>query len=290
MANHQITLTPRGHEQATTAGHRLVEMLKADDNILFYTSPYKRTRQTTEDILNVLDDNRVPYKVHEEPRIREQDFGNFQGESQEMERIWEDRAHYGHFFYRIPHGESAADVYDRCATFNETLFRQFSSDKFPSILVLVTHGIWARVFLMKWYRWTYEEFESLQNIPHCQFIIMERGPDTHKFTLKTKMRTWTHHDEDGGLNDVALDKHDKNSIAYEEELQRLRQKEDMIRGKFIQAQRAGVAQQHYIEQTVLPELTPSLSSDSRLEQIKRNGLNDSENSLYNHVNVLGQDG
>jgi broad specificity phosphatase PhoE len=68
-----------------------------------------------------------------------------------MERMWSERADYGHFFYRIPNGESAADAYDRIAGFNESLWRQFGDAKFPSVCVLVTHGLMTRVFLMKWY-------------------------------------------------------------------------------------------------------------------------------------------
>lgn len=156
---------------------------------MFYTSPYIRARQTCNDIIEGIKDvEGVDFRIHEEPRMREQDFGNFQSTPEEMEEIWEERAHYGHFFYRIPHGESAADVYDRVASFNETLFRQFQQDDFPNILILVTHGIWARVFLMKWFRWSFEEFESLRNIPHCQYLIMKR--EESKFYLKTPLKTW----------------------------------------------------------------------------------------------------
>ena len=68
--------------------------------------------------------------------MREQDFGNFQPCSAEMERMWQERADYGHFFYRIPNGESAADAYDRVSGFNESLWRQFGEDDFPSVRVL----------------------------------------------------------------------------------------------------------------------------------------------------------
>lgn len=167
-----------------------VEDGKNPRSILFYTSPYERARQTCKGIIEGIKDlEGVEYKVNEEPRMREQDFGNFQSTPEEMESIWEQRAFYGHFFYRIPHGESAADVYDRVSSFNETLFRQFLRDSFPNVLVLVTHGIWARVFLMKWFRWSYEEFESLRNIPHCQFLLMKQGEDL-KYQLKTPLRTW----------------------------------------------------------------------------------------------------
>ncbi len=65
--------------------------------------------------------------------------------------MWQERADYGHFFYRIPNGESAADAYDRVSGFNESLWRAFGDGEFPSVLVLVTHGLMSRVFLMKWY-------------------------------------------------------------------------------------------------------------------------------------------
>ncbi|KAK7206687.1 histidine phosphatase superfamily [Myxozyma melibiosi] len=187
VPNHKVPLTARGHEQARAAGVRLRETLLPGENVLIYTSPYRRTRETTQGIVSQLDG--IDYRVYEEPRLREQDFGNFQFHETEMAKIWKERARYGHFFYRIPNGESAADVYDRCAGFNETLFRQFSSDKFAKVLVLVTHGLMSRVFLMKWYRWTVERFESLRNVSYCEFVTMERQ-DTGKYLLKTKMLTW----------------------------------------------------------------------------------------------------
>lgn len=191
IPNHKVPLTNHGHEQALEAGKLLKSLLKEDDSICFYTSPYLRARQTTNDIIEGIKDTGVKYVIEEEPRMREQDFGNFQSTKEEMQRIWVERAKYGHFFYRIPYGESAADVYDRCASFDASLFRHFARDTFPSILVLVTHGIWARVFLMKWFRWTVEYFEDLQNVPHCTWIVMEKDPKTQKYRLNTHLQTWS---------------------------------------------------------------------------------------------------
>ena len=144
-------------------------LLKPDDTLQIFTSPYRRTRETTEGLLRTLTAqqsfdpsdpdyesapsplSRQKIKVWEEPRLREQDFGNFQPCSAEMERMWQERADYGHFFYRIPNGESAADAYDRVSGFNESLWRQFGDVDFPSVCVLVTHGLMTRVFLMKWW-------------------------------------------------------------------------------------------------------------------------------------------
>lgn len=104
--------------------------------------------------------------------------------------MWQERADYGHFFYRIPNGESAADAYDRISGFNESLWRQFGEDDCASVCVLVTHGLMSRVFLMKWYHFSVEYFEDLRNVNHCEFLIM-RKESNGKYNLETKLRTWS---------------------------------------------------------------------------------------------------
>ncbi|KAL1638445.1 hypothetical protein SLS56_000254 [Neofusicoccum ribis] len=199
IPDHRVKLTPDGWQQAEDAGRRLRSLLRPDDTLQFFTSPYRRTRETTEGILRTLTSDsptpspfpRQQIKVYEEPRLREQDFGNFQPCSAEMERMWQERADYGHFFYRIPNGESAADAYDRVSGFNESMWRLFGEEDFPSVCVLVTHGLMTRVFLMKWYHWSVEYFEDLRNINHCEFIIMKQNMDNGKFILENKLRTWS---------------------------------------------------------------------------------------------------
>ncbi|KAK4234817.1 hypothetical protein C8A03DRAFT_46923 [Achaetomium macrosporum] len=199
IPDHRVKLTPEGWQQAYEAGRRLRAMLRADDTLHFFTSPYRRTRETTEGILATLTSDepepspfkREKIKVYEEPRLREQDFGNFQPCSAEMERMWQERADYGHFFYRIPNGESAADAYDRISGFNESLWRQFGEDDFASVCVLVTHGLMSRVFLMKWYHFSVEYFEDLRNVNHCEFLIMRRNDENGKYILENKLRTWS---------------------------------------------------------------------------------------------------
>ena len=111
--------------------------------------------------------------------------------------MWRERAEYGHFFYRIPDGESAADAYDRVSGFNESLWRGFGEEGFASVCVLVTHGLMARVFLMKWYHFSVEYFEDLRNVDHCEFVVMELGDDGRegvgrgKYVLRNQLRTWS---------------------------------------------------------------------------------------------------
>lgn len=199
IPDHRVKLTAEGHRQAQEAGTHLRSLLRPDDTIHFFTSPYRRTRETTEGILSSLSSDspsptpfpRHTIKVYEEPRLREQDFGNFQPCSAEMERMWLERADYGHFFYRIPNGESAADAYDRVSGFNESLWRLFGENDFASVCVLVTHGLMTRIFLMKWYHWSVEYFEDLRNINHCEFVVMKLNPDNGKYVLQNQLRTWS---------------------------------------------------------------------------------------------------
>ncbi|KAL9009171.1 MAG: hypothetical protein Q9173_005782 [Seirophora scorigena] len=199
VPDHRVKLTAEGRKQAEVAGLKLRSLLRPDDTLHFFTSPYRRTRETTEGILNALTSSnpapspfpRHAIKVYEEPRLREQDFGNFQPGSQEMARMWSERAEYGHFFYRIPNGESAADAYDRVSGFNDTLWRSFGDDDFASVCVLVTHGLMTRVFLMKWYHFSVEYFEDLRNVDHCEFVVMKRSKENQKYILQNELRTWS---------------------------------------------------------------------------------------------------
>lgn len=196
--DHRVPLTVEGQEQALNCGRSLRKLLRPDDTIHFFTSPYRRTRETTEGIISSLtsdDPDPSPFprhtiKVYEEPRLREQDFGNFQPGEQEMARMWKERAEYGHFFYRIPNGESAADAYDRVSGFNDSLWRRFEETDFASVCILVTHGLMTRVFLMKWYHFSVEYFEDLRNVGHCEMTVLKRS-DTGKFVLQNELRTWS---------------------------------------------------------------------------------------------------
>lgn len=105
--------------------------------------------------------------------------------------MWQERADYGHFFYRIPNGESAADAYDRISGFNESLWRQFGEDGFASVCVLVTHGLMTRVFLMKWYHLSVEYFEDLRNVNHCEFVVLKLNEQGGKYELMNQLRTWS---------------------------------------------------------------------------------------------------
>mmetsp|Transcript_13747 Transcript_13747/g.22694 ORF Transcript_13747/g.22694 Transcript_13747/m.22694 type:complete len:396 (+) Transcript_13747:185-1372(+) len=184
-ADHRIELTDSGRQQALDVGHTLRERI-GDQPIMFYVSPYLRAVQTYEGIITQFDNDKC--RLFLEPRLREQDFGNFQ-DPREMARAKLERKAHSNFYFRFPNGESGADVYDRVSTLLETLFRDFNKPGFPSVVVIVSHGLLMRLFLMRWYHWTVEFFESTENPGNCDLYLMSRKSDSNKFHLDIGPRT-----------------------------------------------------------------------------------------------------
>ncbi|MBN2400905.1 MAG: histidine phosphatase family protein [Spirochaetes bacterium] len=176
LHNYQIPLTELGKEQARECGRILKEKL-VSENIFFYLSPYLRTKQTFECIVSQL--GRCKYRFREEPRIREQDFGNPQDQFVDLS-LDPDFNKCGAFFYRFPNGECGADVYDRVTTFFSTLHRNFSKKNYPENVVIITHGMLMRLFIMRWYHLSVEEFGKFKNPDNCYICTMKLENDKYK--------------------------------------------------------------------------------------------------------------
>ena len=168
--DHKIALTPGGIEQAREAGKILKEKILCGETVRIYSSPYKRARQTRDGLLDAIADN--VEKKYEEPRLREQDWGNLRP-FLETEKIKEERHNYSRFYYRFPDGESGADVYDRVSTFLETLYRDFDKEYYPPNTLIVSHGLTILLFLMRWFHWNVGRFEQTRKPKNCQILVME---------------------------------------------------------------------------------------------------------------------
>eukprot|EP00546_Thalassionema_frauenfeldii_P020792 CAMPEP_0178897926 /NCGR_PEP_ID=MMETSP0786-20121207/2030_1 /TAXON_ID=186022 /ORGANISM="Thalassionema frauenfeldii, Strain CCMP 1798" /LENGTH=233 /DNA_ID=CAMNT_0020568555 /DNA_START=96 /DNA_END=797 /DNA_ORIENTATION=- len=159
-------------QEALKAGERIQNIIGPKNSVIFYVSPYYRTRQTFEEVKKKITAEIL--FVREEPRLREQDFGNFQDKAL-MQESKEERVKFGRFFYRFPNGESGADVFDRVSAFCGTLLLDMSQIKDPNVsVVFITHGITARLFVKKWLHWTVDDFEGLHNPPNCGLLHLER--------------------------------------------------------------------------------------------------------------------
>lgn len=183
VPDHALRLTDRGRAQAAEAGERLRTQF-AGERVSAYVSPYRRTLETYRHLR--LDPSLA--RAREEPRLREQDWGNWQDHA-DVKRQKGSRDSYGHFFYRFAQGESGADVYDRVGAFLESLWRSFEAPDHPPNVLLVTHGLTMRLFCMRWMHWSVAEFESLSNPGNAETRALVLGTDG-RYHLDRPFERW----------------------------------------------------------------------------------------------------
>jgi len=169
IGDHNIKLTPAGWEQARSIGRRLGEETLRTG--LLYTSPYRRTREAMQGMVEGAGiETRGPLAPHirEDPRLREVERGY--GEDLVQEAM---RKVHGWFYYGFDGGESPADCFDRTSAFLESLMRRVQL-KNPRSIVIATHGLTIRCFVMRFLYLRVEGFEVLANPQNCDVVTL--GP------------------------------------------------------------------------------------------------------------------
>ena len=180
----KLLLTSKGIKQAEAAGKQLKEII-SDESALFFVSPMWRTRMTFEYMVKEMGAG-FKYAWNEDPRLREQEWGHFRDLKANVQ-IDDERNKFGTFYYRIKDGESCADVYDRVRDFMHSLHRSFVNEKLEENIVIVTHGRTLRIFLMRWFKWTVEEFESLRNPKNCEIVQMLLNEKTQRYEIVSEL-------------------------------------------------------------------------------------------------------
>jgi broad specificity phosphatase PhoE len=182
--DHSVPLTEKGIIQARETGKKLKEII-GEESVMVYSSPYTRTRQTRDFILESFNPKNIEQR--EDPRLREHEWAACLQTEGKLERKEEARD-YGVFYYRFDRGESCADVYDRLSTFLGTMHRDFEKILFPDNVIICGHGMTNRIFLMRWFHWSVEYFSSIRNPRNCQCYILERNEDDkYEFVNKHEM-------------------------------------------------------------------------------------------------------
>ncbi len=171
IGDYRISLTEKGHQQAFATGVSNGEFLRRPDT-LFYRSSFLRVRQTIDGVLKgarLLGPDGAPLvKIYEDPRLREVDHGYSSVEEQEALR----KIH-GWFYYRFNGGESPADCYDRGDQFIDSMMRQAQRKEARQIFI-GTHGLTARLLVMRFLHLTVEQFESMANPHNCDVITIAK--------------------------------------------------------------------------------------------------------------------
>ncbi len=181
--DYTIELTAMGVEQARQAG-RALKVLLGDESVYFYISPFWRTRSTFENIVRSFP--RSQFRYSEEPRLREQEWGYLRTYG-ELKRLKAERTAYGAFYYRFPGGEAGTDVYDRINDLLGSLHRDFCDKDYPRNCVLITHSLAIRLFVMRWFHLTVEEFEEMRSPANCALTILELDETGDEYRLLTPL-------------------------------------------------------------------------------------------------------
>jgi len=63
-------------------------------------------------------------------------------------------------------------VFDRVTGFLESIFRRIDNKRRSENIVIVSHGLLMRLFLMRYYWLTVEQFEEIYNFENCEIVIV----------------------------------------------------------------------------------------------------------------------
>lgn len=168
-----MELTERGSRQSQAVGRRLKRLI-GDELVHFYVSPFQRTLQTVRNIIFTAFDPAQIVDVSVDPRIREQEFGNLQGDN--FGDLREESKKVRRFWYRFPTGESGADVYDRTKQWwDSSMTRHVHEQTGARTIVVVTHGLTMRLILMQLFHWSPNTFHTVWNPDNCAMFVLRKN-------------------------------------------------------------------------------------------------------------------
>jgi len=192
MADHIIPLSEEGKNQAKNAGEQLVKYFKniygetppPNYRCRLWTSPYLRARQTSDIIIDTANDWIKSYC--ESIYLGEQQFGLFEGADwdggldisypKEVEYYRKASRFGGRFWAKVPLGESRFDVCLRVCRAFGSFYRDAIRHSITD-LVIVSHGITIRAFVMMWMHYKPEWFETENNPTNCSIRVIDNGKD-----------------------------------------------------------------------------------------------------------------
>jgi 2,3-bisphosphoglycerate-dependent phosphoglycerate mutase len=166
-------LTPLGHQQAFELGSWMASDKERWDYII--TSPYRRAKQTTEEIIKGL--NYKPTIVVEE-RIREIEFGIMDGiDRKRFRELYpaeaDRRERDGKYYFRPPGGENRPDVRLRVHSVLDTLNRDYVGTK----TLVVCHSVVVLAFRSLLERWEEDEYlqvDKEDDVKNCGLTLYRR--------------------------------------------------------------------------------------------------------------------
>jgi broad specificity phosphatase PhoE len=185
--DHLTELTERGIQQARDMCISIEGHIVQSSSVLLCGSPYMRRRQTSKEVQEYfMREHSFYMDYHEDPCIREQEWGNF-FTPDDSERKLAERKRHSYFFYRIDDGESGADVYNRMQVFRNTLNNIIAKKREttePYDLVLISaHSISLLIYMMCEMGWSYEEYEYADWFDNCDYVVLEHNEKDNAYHI-----------------------------------------------------------------------------------------------------------
>lgn len=198
IPDHAIPLTPEGREMSIKAGQICRQYIEESCNsspVKMWISPFLRTRQTAECMLQDAGLSNLVVDIVETPLLVEQDWGVFEGCSNRDPQLQLDsylsqvgvrarrmKQYGGSFYARWPMGESCFDVCVR----TQQLFHRILDDwkdrsshgrgnkkRAPiRTVIIVSHGITIRSFALMWCQYPPEYVDVAPNPPNCSIRLL----------------------------------------------------------------------------------------------------------------------
>ena len=181
--DHVIPLVrPESDPDAVNAGEKIAALGLRASEVCCWCSPYLRCRQTEAIVIPRAFATTAADVVRRESfLLREQEFGDWDGltddeiaaadpiRSARYQRMTDAR---GRFYFRLPNGESRADVVERVSIFIGKLHRSRFRHH-----VITSHGVTQRALRMSWFDRSVEWFEDEHNPKNASVLVIRRGPD-----------------------------------------------------------------------------------------------------------------
>lgn len=185
IPDHAVGLTDTGRHQAEKMAVFMSDLFRdTASSAVIWCSPYKRTRETAEFIMEEWPDYPGSMRMKEDAMLSELQFGLFDGVPaqhlpvvcpKEYAQFQSMRRFNGKFYARRPMGESPLDCEMRQRIFLESLYRDINSGDCPETVVIVGHGAALTLLRKAIFHYTPEWYEKEPNPGNCsvQQVILE---------------------------------------------------------------------------------------------------------------------
>lgn len=154
-----VPLSPGGEVQALKAGEELAKLI--DSRATLYTSPYKRTRQTTELIQQTCN-----FTVKEDLLLREQEWPAFKTAREREIFLFRRKNSGAEFFFKENGSESWSDVALRAELFLTKLRAAHNPE---DTVVIISHQVTIRMLLMLLDNTPYDA--EHRDVGNCEIIF-----------------------------------------------------------------------------------------------------------------------